>query len=216
MTRAGMTPWLKYGLVFLLGLIAGCSTTYSPEKTDKTSMTGIVVDQSEVYLLTADQQSYAFPKAQAEPFVSFWQSPLGAQISHLSSAVRVFPSKEVQATFYIYIGAHSLSDADKAALIDTHQFQIFRPDSASFVRRIPALAQALTRSDTLYIKQARMAKGRVLEAQPATGTAIKFPSPIQLEVAYLKGSLSAPHNLLESIMWAPFVIPTLPLGAISQ
>ena len=216
MTRAGMASWLKYGLIVLLGFVAGCSTTYSPEKTDKTSLTAVVADHSEVYLLTADLQSYAFPNAEAEPFVSFWQSPLGAQISHLSSAVQVFPDKHVQATFYIYIGAQNLSEADKVALIEAHQFQIFKPDSASFVRRIPALAHALTLTDTLYIKQAKMGKGRVLEQTPATGTAMKLPYPVQLEVSYLKGSLSAPHNLIESIMWAPFVVPALPLGAISK
>lgn len=216
MIQGGITRMFKYGFIFLLGFLAGCSTTYSPEKTDTTTITAIAEDQSGLYLLAADQPSYAFPTAELAPFVQFWQSRLGAQISHLSSAVQVFPNKEVRATFYIYIAAHQLSELDKTALLDTYHFQVFKPDSVSFVRRIPALSKALEHTDTLYIKQERIGKGSVLNQVPSVHKVIEFALPIETKVEQMKGSLSTTPNLVETIIWAPFVIPALPLGAISN
>ncbi len=216
MIQGGITRMFKYGFIFLLSFLLGCATTYSPEKTDTTSMTAIAEDQSSFYLLTADQPSYVFPKVELAPFVQFWQSRLGAQTSHLSSAVHVFPNKEVRATFYIYIAAHQLSELDKTALLETYQFQVFKPDSVSFVRRIPALAKALEHTDTLYIKQERVSKGRAVDHVPPAHQVIEFPASVETKVEQMKGSLSTTPNLVETIIWAPFVIPALPLGAISQ
>ena len=219
MIQGGIRRMFKYGFIFLLSLLsllAGCSTTYSPEKTDTTTITAIAEDQSGLYVLTADQPSYLFPKAELAPFVQFWQSSLGAKLAHLSSGIQVFPNKEVRVTFYIYIAAHQLSDSEKTALLEGYKFQVFKPDSASFVRHIPALAQALEYTDTLYIRQARMGQGSVVEHLPATHPVITFPAPVQAKVEQMKGSLSTTPNLIESIIWAPFVIPALPLGAISN
>lgn len=216
MIQGGITRMFKYGLIFLLSFLVGCSTTYSSEKTDNTTITAIAEDQSGLYLLTADQSSYVFPEAELAPFVQFWQSRLGTQISHLSSAVHVFPNKEVRATFYIYIAAHQLSELDKTALLETYHFQVFKPDSVSFVRRIPALARALQHTDTLYIKQERISKGSVVDQVPPVHKVVQFSSPVETKVEQMKGSLSTTPNLVETIIWAPFVIPALPLGAISN
>lgn len=43
-----------------------------------------------------------------------------------------------------------------------------------------------------------------------------FNTPLKTELRHMEGELRITPNLIESMVWAPFMLPLLPLGALSQ
>lgn len=195
----------------------GCSSTYTPSKKEQIQLTAWGEDDSVLYLVADPPPAYSFAKTELLPLLHFLETPLGQKMAHRSAIVEVFANQAAKARFFLYIPATHLSEADKGKLLNTYQFEIFKPDSSSFVRNIPALAKALVDTDTLYIKQWKIEQGMVAaDVLLSSIVMTAFAEPVEAELRYMEGELRMTPNLVESIIWAPFMLPLLPLGALSQ
>lgn len=195
----------------------GCSSTYTPSKKEQIQLTAWGEDDSALYLVADSPPAYRFSKTELPPLLLFLETPLGQKIAHRSAIVEVFSNQAAKARFFLYIPATHLSETDKSELLNTYQFEIFKPDAYSFVRSIPALAKALIDTDTLYIKQWKIEQGMVAaDVLPSSALMTAFAEPVEAELRYMEGELRMTPNLVESIIWAPFMLPLLPLGALSQ
>lgn len=208
---------MRYCLVVLLAMLVGCSSTYKASKTEQIQLTGWAESETALYLVPDSPENYAFLKTQLSPVLVFLQAPIGKQVAHLSAMIEVFSNQAAAATFYFYIPDTDLSDTEKTALLNAYGFEVFKPNSHSFVRGIPSLAQALTATDILYIKQWKVDQGLVVtDVDLSSATVVAFNTPIKTELRYMESELRITPNLIESIVWAPFMLPLIPLGALSQ
>ncbi|MGG4606099.1 hypothetical protein ACLPHM_15020 [Paenalcaligenes sp. Me131] len=194
----------------------GCSTTYTHSKKEQIQLTAWGEDNDAIHMMADPPPAYSFAKAELLPLLVFLETPLGQKIAHCSAIVEVFTNQAAKVRFFLYIPATDLSEEDKSVLLSTYQFEIFKPDAYSFVRNIPALAKALVETDTLYIKQWRVEPGAIVKDAPSMTAMTMFAEPIDAELRYMESELRMTPNLVESIMWAPFMLPLLPLGALSQ
>ncbi|NHC62589.1 hypothetical protein [Paenalcaligenes suwonensis] len=208
---------MRYCLVVLLAMLVGCSSTYKASKTEQIQLTGWAESETALYLVSDSPANFAFLKTQLSPVLTFLQAPVGKQVAHLSAMIEVFSNQAATVTFYVYVPETNLSDAEKSVLLNTYGFEVFKPDSHSFVRAIPPLAEALTKTDTLYIKQWKVAEGLVARGMEAPSVMVTaFNTPLKTELRHMEGELRITPNLIESMVWAPFMLPLLPLGALSQ